>query len=185
MAGKIILLNGASSAGKSTLAEALQVGLPEPFLRFSLDLFFIEPILPKARIRAGDFAWSAMRPNIFAGFHACLTALAGAGNNLVVDHIIESAEGRAQLEKALAGLDVFFVGVHCPLPELERREAVRGDRDVGDARRDLQFVHTFGRYDIEVDSTHPLAGNVATIVDAWQARQTPGAFFVSPPSASV
>jgi chloramphenicol 3-O-phosphotransferase len=35
--GKIIMLNGASSPGKSTLCEALQKELTEPFLRFSLD----------------------------------------------------------------------------------------------------------------------------------------------------
>ena len=35
--GKIILINGASSAGKSTLAHALQQKLPEPFLHWSFD----------------------------------------------------------------------------------------------------------------------------------------------------
>jgi chloramphenicol 3-O phosphotransferase len=34
----IILINGASSAGKSTLAKAFQEQVDEPFLRFSLDL---------------------------------------------------------------------------------------------------------------------------------------------------
>jgi chloramphenicol 3-O phosphotransferase len=33
-----------------------------------------------------------------------------------------------------AGLDVIFIGVHCPLEELERREKERKDRRKGEAR---------------------------------------------------
>ena len=36
-AGKIILLNGASSSGKSTLAQGLQARLDEPFWHLSID----------------------------------------------------------------------------------------------------------------------------------------------------
>jgi len=39
-----------------------------------------------------------------------------------VDHIIEQEQWLADLVELLAPFDVFFVGVHCPLPELERRE---------------------------------------------------------------
>jgi chloramphenicol 3-O phosphotransferase len=48
--GKIIMLIGASSAGKSTLCKALQEELNEPFLQFSLDFFmFNSNVLPKKR----------------------------------------------------------------------------------------------------------------------------------------
>jgi hypothetical protein len=33
VASRVILLNGASSSGKSSLAAAIQAALPEPFLR--------------------------------------------------------------------------------------------------------------------------------------------------------
>ena len=49
---------------------------------------------------------------------------------------------------------VFFVGVHCEINELERRERLRGDRKVGEGRLHLEDgVHTWGRYDIEVDTS--------------------------------
>lgn len=41
VSGAIILLNGASSAGKSTLARALQARLPLPFRHWSIDVFFV------------------------------------------------------------------------------------------------------------------------------------------------
>ena len=41
VAGRIILLHGASSAGKSTLSEAVQRALEEPFLCFSSDILAV------------------------------------------------------------------------------------------------------------------------------------------------
>jgi chloramphenicol 3-O phosphotransferase len=69
---------------------------------------------------------------------------------------------------------VFLVGVHCPLEELERRERARGDRGVGDARRDLETVHTFCAYDLEVDSTAPPEQNAARILAAWERSRGTG-----------
>ena len=46
-----------------------------------------------ARIRSGEIDWSAMRPAVFDGFHRCLPVLAEAGNNLIVEHIIENEIG--------------------------------------------------------------------------------------------
>ncbi len=174
--GKIILLNGASSAGKSTLARELQQTLPEPFWHFSFDHLRDSNALPMARIRSGDIDWSAMRPAVFDGFHRCLPALAEAGNNLIVDHIIENESWMSDLLKLLADLDVFFVGVHCPLRELERREHERGNRRVGEARTDYQQVHRFTEYDLEVDSMQPNQDNVDTLIDAWKSRRRPTAF---------
>ncbi|GEM_PF-412821 len=174
--GRIILINGASSAGKSTLARALQQRLPEPFLHWSFDHLRTSDALPMARIRSGELDWAAMRPAVFDGFHRSLPALAGAGNNLIVDHIIEEQRWLADLVALLAPFDVFFVGVQCPLPELERRERERGDRRPGEARRDFDRVHRFTEYDLAIDATQPNEENVTRLIAAWQARRRPTAF---------
>lgn len=176
-AGQIIVLNGPSSAGKSTLARAIQAQAELPFLRFSPDLLlFGGEVLPPRHGRGGPFAWEKMRPQLFEGYFRCLPALAGAGNNLVVDFIIETREQLERLVALLGGFDVFLVGVHCPLPELERREALRGDRGLGDARRDLQSVHSFTVYDFEVDSSRPADEIAEEIIAAWQQRTHPTTF---------
>jgi chloramphenicol 3-O phosphotransferase len=174
--GKVILINGASSAGKSTLARSLQQQLPEAFLHWSFDHLRESNALPMARIRNGELDWARMRPAVFDGFHHCLPALAEAGNNLIVDHIIEQERWLADLVRLLAPFDVFFVGVHCPLPELERRERQRGNRRFGEARRDLHTVHRFAEYDFDIDGTQPTEGNVARLITAWQARRRPSGF---------
>jgi chloramphenicol 3-O phosphotransferase len=76
----------------------------------------------------------------------------------------------------LRPFDVFFVGIHCPLEELEQRERARGNRSIGDARRDFETIHRDALYDLEVESTRPPAENAATIIAAWKRRLSPSAF---------
>src|SRR5262249_1130644 len=174
--GKIILINGASSAGKSTLAHSLQQKMREPFLHWSFDHLRKSYVLPMARIQSRDLDWAFMRPAVFDGFHRAVPAFVNAGNNLIVDHIIEQEQWLADLVLLLAPFDVFFVGLHCPLPDLERRERERGNRRPGEARRDFYTVHRFTEYDLEIDATQPTDGNVARLIAAWQTRSRPTAF---------
>ena len=174
--GKLIFLNGASSAGKSTLCRALQAELPEPFVYFALDLLlFSKEVIPR-RPGVAAFEWALQRPRLFDGYRRCLPAMLAAGNNLLADYVLETEHDLTELIRVLRGFDVFFVGVHCPLPELERRERARGDRRIGDARTDVERVHTFSQYDFEVDSSRPAPENAVLIVRAWQQRQHPGVF---------
>jgi chloramphenicol 3-O phosphotransferase len=176
MEGNIILVNGASSSGKSTLSKALQEKLEQPFWHYSIDHLLAANILPHARIKSNEFLWSDMRPQFFAGFHHSLPALAKAGNNLIVEHIVETKAWMNLLLELLEPFDVFFVGVHCPLFELERREIERGNRRIGEARQDFEIVHTFGLYDLEIDAKNNSDANVETVISAWKTRKQPSAF---------
>ena len=73
------------------------------------------------------------------------------------------------LAKLLAPFDTFWVGVHAPLPELERRELLRGNRQIGEAAYHFR-THSFCQYDVEIDSMQPLSHNVNTIKEAWSKR---------------
>jgi chloramphenicol 3-O phosphotransferase len=172
--GRIIFLNGASSSGKSTLAKAMQQALPEPFLHVSSDHLVASGMLPARRDPDGPYAWrQQMRPRFFDGFNRCLPALAAAGNDLIVEHIIEFRAWREYLARLLEGLDVFLVGVHCDLAEIDRREHNRGDRRIGEGRSHVEtgLIHTFGPYDFEVDTTNAVPGvAAASILAAWRAR---------------
>lgn len=114
-----------------------------------------------------------MRPQVFEGFFNCLPALALADNNLLIEYIIETQAQWDALRQRLEGFDVFLVGVHCPLPELERREQLRGDRRVGDARRDLETVPGFTKHDFEIDSSEAAQENAMRIIAAWKSRTRP------------
>jgi len=174
--GRIILLNGASSSGKSSLARAVQARIEEPFWHISIDHLRDSGVLPTARIRSGEFQWATMRDAFFEGFEASLLAYVRCGNNLIVEHIMESRDWLLRLARLLEGQDVFFVGLHCDLAELERREIARGDRRIGDARRDYHRIHSYCRYDVELDSAVAPEANSDRLIAAWRARTTPSAF---------
>lgn len=184
--GRAIFLNGASSSGKSTLAKALQRALEEPFLHVSSDQFVSAGMLPDRRDDSGPFNWwNQMRPRFFAGFHRCLPALAEAGNDLIIEHVIEFPAWRDELAQLLAHLDVFLVGVYCDLDELDRRERARGDRRIGEGRSHVEedLIHTFGPYDLEVDTTAGASATLAeSVLKAWRNRTVPRAMQPKPPA---
>jgi chloramphenicol 3-O phosphotransferase len=152
----------------------MQEALPEPFLHVSSDHMVASGMLPARRDPDGPFAcWQQMRPRFFDGFHRCLPALAAAGNDLIVEHIIEFRAWRQCLARLLDGLDVFLVGVHCDLAEIDRRERDRGDRRIGEGRSHVEtdLIHVFGPCDFEVDTTNAIPSAVAvSVLAAWRTR---------------
>ena len=175
--GSLIFLHGASSSGKSTLARALQATLPMPFWHVSIDHLRDSGVLPMDRYRSGDFDWRADRGAFFAGFHQSVLAFLASGNNVILEHIIETPDWLPQLRSLWDSFDVVFVGVHCSLATLEKREAQRGDRPKGMAAADFARVHDGLRYDVEVNSEASLATNVETIAAALAVRRPRSAFF--------
>ena len=174
--GRIILLHGASSSGKSTLARALQAALPQPFWHVSIDHIRDAGVLPSARIASGEFPWREMRTAFFDGFHRSLAAYASAGNNLIVEHIRDTENWLGDLTQLLAPFDVFFVGLHCPLDELVRREQARGDRRIGSAAEDHARIHEGLLYDLELSSDRSPENNATRLIAAWQGRSGPTVF---------
>jgi chloramphenicol 3-O phosphotransferase len=110
-------------------------------------------MLPTERVLEMDEAGFAdVLRRTRAGFHRAIAGMAQAGNDLVVDHVLSEPWRLQDCLEVLRGLDVVFVGVHCPLEELERRERVRGDRTPGQAAAQFSRVHQHGRYDFECDT---------------------------------
>ncbi|ESW67777.1 chloramphenicol phosphotransferase [Mesorhizobium sp. LSJC285A00] len=137
MTAKIVLLNGVGSAGKSSIARALQTIATEPFLHVQMDAFIdmlppalqdhadgfsFETVLedgkPSVVIRSGPVGARAMR-----GMRHAIAAMAGQGNNLIVDDVFN--DEIAEYRMLLSGFDLHLVGVMAPLEVLEAREAAR------------------------------------------------------------
>ncbi|MGF2615857.1 chloramphenicol phosphotransferase CPT family protein [Rossellomorea aquimaris] len=133
--GKIILLNGVSSSGKSTVAGAIVKKLPNYF-HLSIDDY--DYIIEKMEDR--DNQRLIPVPTEYF-FHKTVAMFSDKGVNLVVDQILFNEETHEDCYRTLNNYPVLFVGVHCPPDELERREAARGDRPVGQAGGQLNYVH--------------------------------------------
>lgn len=159
------------------LAGALDV----PFLHLSSDQWIEAGVVPQRRDRDGPFDWvGSMRPRFFDGFHRTIAAVAAAGNDLIVDHIIEYPSWRAQLAQLLTGVDVFVVAVTCDPVELQRRERDRGDRRPGEALAHLREnrIHDFGPVDFSIDTTAGITSALThTVITAWEHRTGRSALF--------
>ncbi|WP_092780313.1 phosphotransferase-like protein [Jannaschia pohangensis] len=169
MTGHVIILHGPSSSGKSTTATAIQDLAELPFWHISIDHLRDGGVLPSERIARKEFLWSDLRKPFFDGFHGSLAAYAGAGNNLIIEHIFDTPEFVTQLKALLAPFDVFFVGLHCEVEELRRRERVRGDRPIGSAELDNRTVHSGRVYDIELDGQKNAMENARLVLDCWRS----------------
>lgn len=165
---QIIFLHGASSSGKSTLARALEARIEKPFWHISIDHLRDSGVLPMTRFRSGEFPWREKRPAFFDGFHRSLKAYADAGNDLILEHILDTDHWLGELQALLAGHDILFVGIHCPLDLLIEREAARADRPLGSARQDFETIHVGKRYDIELDTRDGTDANVEKVLAAWR-----------------
>lgn len=173
---RIIFIHGASSSGKSTLARAVQARLDEPFWHVSIDHLRDSGMVPMERFRRGDFRWKDYRARFFDGFHRSLVAYASAGNDLLLEHILEEPGWASALALMLEPFDVFFVGLHCELDELVRRETLRADRPVGSAADDFYRIHEGQRYDLELRSGVAVEENAAQLISAWVSRRAPSVF---------
>lgn len=153
--GNIIFLNGTSSSGKTTLAKALQENLSEPYMYVSIDNFF--HMYPDQFLsptdRKGVQILRQLVPAVLSGLHKSVAALAQAGNNVLVDHLLQEEGSLQECVETWAEFSVLFVGLKCPLEIAEQREKERGDRNIGTARYQFERVHVHNLYDIEIDTS--------------------------------
>lgn len=167
-AGRIIFLNGAPCSGKTTIARALQATLDEPYLHLSAD--HIIGMLPQAYRNVRNPANYRALYKAISGMHHCVAALAAAGNNVIVDTVLANTDNLAESVFILAHFRVTFVGVFCPLEELERRERERDTRYAGMARSQVARVHAHQIYDLEVDTSLESAETIAAKIKAYNQR---------------
>lgn len=180
----MIVLNGASSSGKSGIVRCLQAELPEPWLAYGCDSFVDS--LP-ARLRDGDGDGGGDGGIVFAedggvsvgaefraleaAWMAGVAAMARAGARIVIDDVfLGGAESQERWRGALDGLEVLWVAVRCDPEAAAGREIARGDRTPGMAAQQAAVVHEGVSYDLELDTTHTESMACARVIAARLRR---------------
>ena len=149
MEKQIILLNGPSSSGKSTLSKALQ-GLieekrNEKFVIVSIDDFM--KLSTEETIYEDDvFEISG---------DMCTNALEAlkTSSGVIIDHVITSERIFRQLTSMLGQYRIHFVHVTCPLNVLLQRECARKNRCMGSAESSYTYLFPKDEYDLTVDTS--------------------------------
>ena len=171
----VIVVNGGSSSGKTSIVRQVQGTLVEPWLAASID-DFVDSLPPALQDSAEGFDVAAggavvvraVFARLEAAWMAGIAATARAGAPVIVDDVfLGAAASQGRWRAALAGLPVGWVGVRCDPAVVGRREASRSDREPGMAVGQATMVHEGVGYDVEVDTTHASAQDCArTIVTA-------------------
>lgn len=169
-----MILNGGSSSGKTTLATAFRdqrAAAGDFWLLLGIDdvLSKIPNEWRSAGPEHGPFAAEGIRfemtggePGVRVGrlgrrvlraYQAAVSAAAHVGLNVIVDEVLIDRASWDDWNRALAGLDVVWVGIRCAPEVAETRNRARGDRLAGLARALSVTVHRDARYDFEIDTT--------------------------------
>jgi len=172
--GRVVILNGTSSAGKTTIVDLfltrrhaagdcwLSTGideciarLPDPWHRtpgfdgpWADHGFRLERVDDTLEVRGGEL-WQRM----LTVYRRTVAVWARAGFDVIVDDVMLDGDAPAGWRDELAGLAVIVVAVRCDLADAEAREQARGDRYAGIARGQFDVVHRNVTYDLELDTT--------------------------------
>jgi chloramphenicol 3-O phosphotransferase len=172
---RVVILNGGSSAGKTTLATAfrdqrsavgdfwLVTGIDDCLAKLPAEwrgvgsergAFAAEGVRFETCVQGLEVRVGAVGRRLFRGYQAGVGAAARAGQNVIVDDVVIDRTHFDDWADALSGLDVSWVGIRCSADVAEKRERLRRDsRYAGLARGQADLVHRHARYDFEIDTT--------------------------------
>jgi chloramphenicol 3-O phosphotransferase len=185
----VIVLNGGSSSGKTSIARCLQRMLGQAWMTLGVDDLIralpdgdvIDDLIrvqsgsgstlgtegsiefgPDGSVVVGDDFRSAE-----ASWYQGLAAIGRCGTGLIVDEVfLAGGASQKRLASALAGIPVVWVGVRCDAEVAEARERGRPDRMGGMARLQAEQVHADVDYNLVVDTTARSVDECAAAVAA-------------------
>lgn len=165
----IVVLNGTSSSGKTSIARAFQDLAPGMFLHFSIDsiLYALPPRVLSHLQRESEPPEGLRYAELVQGYYACVRELAALGHDLVIDHAVTSRTTADLLLSVVRPHRTLFVGLECPVEVLVARERSRGDRRPGLASGQHGRVHGWFEYDLVIDTSQVSVEEAARRIATW------------------
>lgn len=166
--GPVVIINGPSSCGKTSLARSLQARLCRPHQHLQLDTFrAMEPAEYWANWKDRPHASALQLAALCRAMNAAVAEYSRHGQGVLFDVAFTTPESRSYMLIDLADLPVHLIGVSCAPDELARRERERGDREQGLAVGQAKWIHAHMQYDLEIDSTLPSPAECAVTIARW------------------
>ncbi|UNK21061.1 chloramphenicol phosphotransferase CPT family protein [Paenibacillus sp. N3/727] len=159
--GLIVLMNGTSSSGKTSISMELINQKEILFHHLSIDDFFYNfndfidnkfpDLKPTRELDDQGIAQIIFDP-IISMYYSTIKLFSEMGLNVIVDTVIDNDKRFNDYLDVLFDHPTLFVGVICSKEELIRREQIRGDRKIGLANSQFNTVYCFNEYDLEVNT---------------------------------
>jgi chloramphenicol 3-O phosphotransferase len=148
MQKQIILLNGPSSSGKSTLSNALQ-NLLEAKQYGTYEIISIDDFM---KIKEDETIYEDDVFDISSDMCQKALEVLQYAPGVIIDHVITSPRIFNQLCEMLRSYPIFKVRVTCPLSVLIQREIARKNRCIGSAESSYTYLFPQEGYDLIVDT---------------------------------
>ncbi len=145
-----IVLHGPTSAGKSSLAKALQASAAVPAFHISLDAFVT--MANRGDMRSGEERGLAYRIHC-ENLRSTLARVVETDFEIILDLVLRDTAELDACLRVLSRRPVYVIRVWAPLPVLEAREEARDDRGVGMAREQFDHPAYKRAYDFDVDTS--------------------------------
>ncbi|MFC5528333.1 chloramphenicol phosphotransferase CPT family protein [Cohnella yongneupensis] len=184
--GIIVFLNGTSSSGKTSISTQLINQDKQKFYHLSVDEFikgifeFLDAKYPDINPSTKEDeqkAFQILLDPIISMFYSSIKAFSAIGMNVVVDTVLDNEYWFNACLDLFKGHSILYVGVQCSLQELQRREQLRGDRHIGLAQSQYNKVHSYGEYDIELNTEEMRPDECANkIIEFIQSKNEFAAF---------
>ena len=150
--GRIIFLNGVTSAGKTSIVEALQDREDVFFYVVANDLF---QEMVGERYLQKDY-WKYLSEAILLMYHTA-KLFSDMGKHVLIDGILVEREGLkphySRLLEILRDNPLDIVEVYCPLEICRQRNIARGDRYENQSREQYEIMAENIRYSARVDTS--------------------------------
>ena len=161
--GRIIFLNGVTSAGKTSVVEAIQEREDVFFHVVANDLF--RQMVGDKYLRQNY--WKYLSEVIIMMYHTA-KLFSDMGKNVLIDGIlVEQAEitpHYQQLKEILKDNPLDIVEVYCPLEICRKRNIIRGDRYENQSEEQHEIMAKHIAYRLRVDTSLHTASECAEII---------------------
>ena len=148
MEKQIILLNGASSSGKSTLAKELQKIIFEK-RNEKYEIVSIDDFL---KMNTEDTIYEDDVFEISCDLCKKVLEVLKTSSGAIIDHVITSERIFNQLKEVLGSYQIKLVHITCPLEVLKKREKDCKNRYLGSAEASYNYLFPQDGYDLTLDT---------------------------------
>ena len=156
-----IVLHGPTSAGKSSLARALQDIAPVPAFHVALDAFVT--MSRRRDMRSPEEVRQAYHLHC-ENLRSTLTRLVDTQFEIIVDLVLRDETELQDTFRVLARRPMYLVGVRAPLEVLEERERRREDRGTRMASEQSANPAFSRNYDLVIDTSRHSAEDGAVFI---------------------